>query len=191
MTVTIRPYRPADLGAIYEICLLIGDNGRDASPLYRERRILGDLYAGQYGRFAPEFAFTAEDTQGVCGFTLGVLDTVVTGRAVVGDRRVEVLVAVAIDVHERRKDLGDVFTLPSQRDLLALRVGVDLFESFAPVRHVMPRFLNARSTSFDASMSSSGRMFGMTSMSVTCEPNALNTSANSHPTAPAPTMMID
>ena len=29
----------------------------------------------------------------------------------------------------------------------------------------------------------------MTSISVTCEPNALKTSANSQPTAPAPTMM--
>jgi len=75
MAVTIRGYRPDDLETIYEICLLIGDNGKDATPLFRERRILGDLYAGAYGRFAPELAFTAEDEQGVCGFTLGVLDT--------------------------------------------------------------------------------------------------------------------
>jgi len=75
MAVTIRGYRPADLEAIYEICLLVGDNGKDASPFFRERRVLGDLYAGQYGRFSPELAFTAEDEQGVCGFTLGVLDT--------------------------------------------------------------------------------------------------------------------
>jgi ribosomal protein S18 acetylase RimI-like enzyme len=75
MAVTIRGYRPADLEAIYEICLLIGDNGNDATPLYRERRILGDLYAGAYGRFASELAFVAEDEQGVCGFTLGVVDT--------------------------------------------------------------------------------------------------------------------
>ena len=34
-------------------------------------------------------------------------------------------------------------------------------------------------------------MFGITSTSVTCEPNALKTSANSQPTAPAPTMAID
>jgi ribosomal protein S18 acetylase RimI-like enzyme len=75
MTAIIRPYRPADLEAIYRICLLIGDNGEDATPLYREHSILGDLYAGAYGRFAPEFAFMAEDAEGVCGFTLGVLDT--------------------------------------------------------------------------------------------------------------------
>ena len=71
----IRGYRPADLAAIYEICLLVGDNGEDATPLYRERGILGDLYAGAYGLLAPEFAFVAEDPEGVCGFTLGVLDT--------------------------------------------------------------------------------------------------------------------
>ncbi|HVO04990.1 MAG TPA: GNAT family N-acetyltransferase [Candidatus Cybelea sp.] len=75
MTIPIRGYRPADLPAIYEICLLVGDNGKDASPLYREKNILGDLYAGPYGRFAPELAFVAEDGEGVCGFTLGALDT--------------------------------------------------------------------------------------------------------------------
>ena len=48
MTVTLRAYRPADLPAIYRICLLIGDNGNDARPLYREPDILGDLYAGPY-----------------------------------------------------------------------------------------------------------------------------------------------
>ena len=34
-------------------------------------------------------------------------------------------------------------------------------------------------------------MVGITSISVTCVPNALKTSANSQPTAPAPTMTID
>jgi ribosomal protein S18 acetylase RimI-like enzyme len=75
MTVDLRAYRPTDLPAIYRICLLIGDNGNDATPLYSERDILGDLYAGPYGRFAPEFAFVAEDGEGVCGFTLGAFDT--------------------------------------------------------------------------------------------------------------------
>ena len=75
MTTLIRGYRPADLAAIYEICLLVGDNGEDATPLYRERSILGDLYAGAYGLLSRQFAFVAEDPEGVCGFTLGVLDT--------------------------------------------------------------------------------------------------------------------
>ena len=64
-------------------------------------------------------------------------------------------------------------------------------EIFAPVRTSIFRFLNARSTSLEQSASSTGRMFGMTSTSVTCEPKAANTSANSQPTAPAPTMTID
>src|SRR3954468_10775518 len=44
MTATIRGYQTADLDAIYRICLLVGENGNDATPLYREHRILGDLY---------------------------------------------------------------------------------------------------------------------------------------------------
>ncbi len=38
MTPIIRGYRAADLAEIYEICLLVGDNGEDASPLYREKK---------------------------------------------------------------------------------------------------------------------------------------------------------
>ncbi len=65
MTTLIRGYRPVVLAAIYEICLLVGDNGEDATPLYRQRSILGDLYAGAYGlSFKPEFAFVAEDPEG-------------------------------------------------------------------------------------------------------------------------------
>ncbi len=65
------------------------------------------------------------------------------------------------------------------------------FEILAPVRTSIFRFLKARSTSLEQSASSTGRMFGITSTSVTCEPNAVKTSANSQPTAPAPTMTID
>ena len=54
----------------------------------------------------------------------------------------------------------------------------------------MPRFLKERSSSFEQSMSSSGSSTGSTSSRVTRLPNALKTSANSQPTAPAPTMAI-
>ncbi len=65
------------------------------------------------------------------------------------------------------------------------------FEILAPVSTSMPRFLNARATSALASASSTGRMRGRTSTMVTLVPKALKTSANSHPTAPAPTTIID
>jgi GNAT superfamily N-acetyltransferase len=71
----IRPYRPGDLGALYRICLLTGDNGQDATGLYHDPRLLGHVYAAPYGLFEPSLAFVAEDTAGVGGYIVGALDS--------------------------------------------------------------------------------------------------------------------
>jgi ribosomal protein S18 acetylase RimI-like enzyme len=75
VTAAIRPYRPGDLDALYEICLRTGDSGADASGLYRDPRILGHVYAGPYAAFEPGLAFVAEDARGVGGYVLGALDS--------------------------------------------------------------------------------------------------------------------
>jgi ribosomal protein S18 acetylase RimI-like enzyme len=71
----IRPYRPDDLGALYRICLKTGDAGRDASALYCNAEILGQVYAAPYATYAPESAFVVEDREGVAGYILGPADT--------------------------------------------------------------------------------------------------------------------
>ena len=71
----IRPYQPGDLGALYQICLLTGDNGQDATPLFDDPRLLGHFFAAPYGLFEPSLAFVAEDAHGVGGYVLGALDT--------------------------------------------------------------------------------------------------------------------
>jgi len=71
----IRPYQPGDLGALYEICLLTGDDGQDATPLFDDPRLLGHFFAAPYGLFEPSLAFVAEDAHGVGGYVLGALDT--------------------------------------------------------------------------------------------------------------------
>src|SRR5262249_37380165 len=71
----IRPYRPADLDALYQICLQTGDDGRDATPLFHDPRLLGHFFAAPYGLFEPSLAFVAEDAHGVAGYILGALDT--------------------------------------------------------------------------------------------------------------------
>jgi GNAT superfamily N-acetyltransferase len=70
-----RPYRPDDLEALYEICLLTGDAGRDASPLHNDRKLTGHIYAAPYGMLEPEHVFVAEDDQGVAGYIVGTFDT--------------------------------------------------------------------------------------------------------------------
>lgn len=75
MALTIRAFHVGDEAALYEVCLRTGADGDDASALYRDPRLLGEVYVAPYLRFAPEFALVAEDDHGVGGYALGVADT--------------------------------------------------------------------------------------------------------------------
>ena len=72
---TIRPYEPRDEDACYRICLETGDFGADGTHLFEDPKLLGHIYVGPYLKFAPDLAFVLEDSEGVCGYTLGVLDS--------------------------------------------------------------------------------------------------------------------
>ncbi|HXC53875.1 MAG TPA: GNAT family N-acetyltransferase [Rhizomicrobium sp.] len=72
---TIRPYRPEDLPALYDICLATGAAGADGSHLYRDRKILGHVYAGPYAVLEPQSALVVEDEAGVGGYIVGTRDT--------------------------------------------------------------------------------------------------------------------
>lgn len=71
----VRAARPEDLPALYDICLKTGDAGADATALYADPRILGEIYAAPYARLELDLAFVAEDEVGVCGYILGTGDT--------------------------------------------------------------------------------------------------------------------
>ena len=73
--VTIRQYQPADLDALYQVCLQTGRNGDDATPLYRDHKLLGHVHAAPYALFEPSLAFVAEDAAGVGGYVIGALDS--------------------------------------------------------------------------------------------------------------------
>lgn len=72
---TLRTYRPGDEASLYEVCLRTGADGDDASALYRDPRLLGEVYVGPYLRFAPDLALVAEDGEGVGGYALATADT--------------------------------------------------------------------------------------------------------------------
>ena len=71
----IRPYRPADIDALYQICLQTGDAGQDATSRHDDPKLLGHCYAAPYGLFEPSLAFVAEDASGVAGYIVGALDS--------------------------------------------------------------------------------------------------------------------
>lgn len=72
---TIRRFRADDLPALYDICLKTGDSGQDATHLYADPWIIGEIYAAPYGVLQPDLAFVAEDDQGVAAYVLGTPDT--------------------------------------------------------------------------------------------------------------------
>lgn len=73
--VVLRPYRPGDLDALYDICLVTGDSGADATPLHSDGQLIGHIYAAPYGVLEPANVFVAEDEAGVAGYVVGTHDT--------------------------------------------------------------------------------------------------------------------
>ena len=72
---TIRGYRPDDLSALYDICLTTGASGQDATALYSDPDLVGQLYAAPYGVLEPERVLVAEDELGVAGYIVGTFDS--------------------------------------------------------------------------------------------------------------------
>jgi ribosomal protein S18 acetylase RimI-like enzyme len=71
----VRGFQPADLDALYQVCLLTADSGRDATPLFSDPKLPGHIYAAPYAIFEPELTFVAEDASGVGGYVVGALDS--------------------------------------------------------------------------------------------------------------------
>jgi ribosomal protein S18 acetylase RimI-like enzyme len=71
----IRPYRPADLPAVYDICVRTADAGEDARGRYSTDDLMGDLFAGPYVHLEPELAFVLDDGGTAVGYVVGTADT--------------------------------------------------------------------------------------------------------------------
>ena len=77
----LRAARAEDEDAAYRVCLLTGDSGLDGTALYRDDpKALGEIYVGPYLYHEPDLAFLLEDDEGVCGYVLAALDSVVFDR---------------------------------------------------------------------------------------------------------------
>ena len=72
----IRPFAPGDVDACYEICLRTGDHGGDASALYSDPRLIGEVWVGPYLERWPQHAFVVADDSAVGGYIVGAPDTV-------------------------------------------------------------------------------------------------------------------
>lgn len=72
----IRAYRPADLDAVYDICVRTADSGGDARGQYSTDRLVGDIFAAPYVTLEPEHAHILDDGDGnAVGYIVGAADT--------------------------------------------------------------------------------------------------------------------
>ncbi|MDX3098589.1 GNAT family N-acetyltransferase [Streptomyces sp. ME01-24h] len=71
----IRPYRPGDRPAVYDICVRTGHEGGDARHLFTDLDLLPDNFAGPYAHLEPELAFVADDGMRAVGYIVGTADT--------------------------------------------------------------------------------------------------------------------
>jgi ribosomal protein S18 acetylase RimI-like enzyme len=74
--VIIRAVRPDDEAEMLHVCLKTGDYGRDGEDVFREDPdALARIFVGPYLAFEPELGLVLEDDEGICGYTLGALDS--------------------------------------------------------------------------------------------------------------------
>lgn len=67
MQFEIRKYHPTDLTALYKICLLTGNSGKDATDLFSDSDLIGHFYAAPYAIFEPEICFVVTNNNGTTG----------------------------------------------------------------------------------------------------------------------------
>lgn len=70
-----REARQEDLDQIYAISLATGEGGQDASHLYSDVRLIGQIYSAPYVVLSPETTILVEDEQGIAGYIVGAYDT--------------------------------------------------------------------------------------------------------------------
>ncbi|MFF6907180.1 GNAT family N-acetyltransferase [Streptomyces sp. NPDC012389] len=71
----LRPYRPADRDALFDICVRTGHEGGDSRHLYPDPELLPNIFAAPYVVLEPELAFVVEDDGRAVGYIVGTADT--------------------------------------------------------------------------------------------------------------------
>ena len=71
----IRAVEPADLDALYRVCLRTGDAGEDATDRFADPRLLGEVYVGPYLMMPSGVGFTAVENGVPSGYVLAAVDT--------------------------------------------------------------------------------------------------------------------
>jgi GNAT superfamily N-acetyltransferase len=60
---------------LYQVCLVTGAAGQDASALHNDSELVGHIYVAPYAVLEPAQALVAEDEEGVAGYLVGTYDS--------------------------------------------------------------------------------------------------------------------
>lgn len=72
---TVRPYRPEDRDALYDICVRTALDGGDSRQLYPDLELMPNIFAAPYAVLEPELAFVVDDGERAVGYVVGTADT--------------------------------------------------------------------------------------------------------------------
>jgi len=73
----IRNVTVEDIPELYNVCLKTGDSGNDATHLYKNISVLGEVYVGAYVTFNSDSSFVLIDDNGlISGYALSTFDTI-------------------------------------------------------------------------------------------------------------------
>jgi GNAT superfamily N-acetyltransferase len=64
-----------DERTLYDICVITGDSGKDASGIFDQPDLLGDIWVGPYLHLSPDYCFVVDDKDEVFGYCIATLDT--------------------------------------------------------------------------------------------------------------------
>ncbi|MFC5907758.1 GNAT family N-acetyltransferase [Streptacidiphilus monticola] len=71
----VRPYRPEDRDALFDICVRTAENGGDSRDLYPDHELLPNIFAAPYAELEPDLAFVVDDGTRAVGYVVGTADT--------------------------------------------------------------------------------------------------------------------
>lgn len=71
----IRPYRPADRAAVYDVCVRTAHEGGDSRSRYPDLELMPSIFAGPYVELEPSLAFVLDDGERAVGYVVGTADT--------------------------------------------------------------------------------------------------------------------
>ena len=71
----IRTATLNDEARLYEICVLTGDSGKDATGIFQQPNLLGDIWVGPYLHLSPAHCFVVDDKDEVLGYCIATLDS--------------------------------------------------------------------------------------------------------------------